>query len=99
MGNTGKCVALVAAECEENLAVRYIWSALEQAGHRVRLIAFNDGGTTESTARELARSGADVAGFSMVFTARRTAVIAALRVTPAMSAPVKPSVRSASSFV
>jgi hypothetical protein len=63
-------VALVAAECEENLAIRCLWSALEAAGHTVRQIVFNDEQETERAARELAASDAALAGLSMVFTYR-----------------------------
>jgi len=63
-------IALVGAEFEENLAVRYIWAALEQAGHEVRQIVFNDRAELEGAARELAGSGAELAGLSMVFTYR-----------------------------
>jgi len=65
-------IALVGAECEENLALRYIWGALAAAGHGVQLIPFNAAAETDSVAAELAASGADVAGFSMVFTYRAT---------------------------
>jgi len=49
-------IALVGAECEENLAVRYIHGALEQAGHDVVQVVFNDEGETERAAGELAAS-------------------------------------------
>ncbi len=58
------------AEFEENLAVRYLWAALRAAGHRVSHVVFNAADETEHAARELAGSGADIAGFSMVFTTR-----------------------------
>lgn len=63
-------IALVGAECEENLALRYIQAALEQAGHTVALIPFNSRRSLDAAAGELARSQAAVAGFSMVFTYR-----------------------------
>lgn len=63
-------VVLVGAEFEENLAVRYLWGALEAAGHRVQLIVFNRRSDLLRAARELADSGAPLAGLSMVFTAR-----------------------------
>jgi anaerobic magnesium-protoporphyrin IX monomethyl ester cyclase len=63
-------VALVGAECEENLAVRYIRAALEAKGHLVRQIVFNAEAELERAATELAQSGAALAGFSMVFTYR-----------------------------
>jgi anaerobic magnesium-protoporphyrin IX monomethyl ester cyclase len=63
-------IALVAAEFEENLAIRYLWSALENVGHDIVFYGFNAGMETEKVARLLASSGAQIAGFSMVFTWR-----------------------------
>src|ERR1035437_1195129 len=63
-------IALVGAECEENLALRYIRTALEGRGHSVTQITFNAESDTEAAAECLARSGAGLAGFSMVFTYR-----------------------------
>jgi anaerobic magnesium-protoporphyrin IX monomethyl ester cyclase len=63
-------IALVGAEFEENLSLRYIWSALERAGHEVVPIIFNHASETGRAAKELAASKADIAGFSMVFTHR-----------------------------
>jgi len=63
-------IALVGAECEENLALRYIRAALEARGHNVTQISFNAEADTETAAECLARSGAGLAGFSMVFTYR-----------------------------
>jgi anaerobic magnesium-protoporphyrin IX monomethyl ester cyclase len=63
-------VALVGAEFEENLAVRYLRGAVEHAGHDVTSVVFNDAGQTELAARQIAESGAAIAGFSMVFTYR-----------------------------
>lgn len=68
-GKTNR-VVLIGAECEENLALRYIRSSLEQAGCEVLQIQFDDAGDTEYAAQELAGSRADLAGFSMVFTYR-----------------------------
>ncbi len=72
-------VVLIGAEVEESLAVRYLWGALEQAGHQVTQIVFNDADQIETAARQLARSGAALAGMSMVFTwrARQFAELAA----------------------
>jgi anaerobic magnesium-protoporphyrin IX monomethyl ester cyclase len=72
-------VALVGAEFEENLAVRYLQGALEHAGHRVSSIVFNEAAHTERAARDILRSGAQLVGFSMVFTyrAREFAALAA----------------------
>lgn len=63
-------IALVGAEFEENLAIRYIWGALEAAGHEVVQVVFNDVLGLEDAAAQLARSNTDLAGFSMVFTYR-----------------------------
>lgn len=63
-------VALIGAEFEENLAVRYLWGALEHHGHEVLQFVFNDASDTERVARALASSGALLAGYSMVFTYR-----------------------------
>ncbi|MBI5500265.1 MAG: B12-binding domain-containing radical SAM protein [Deltaproteobacteria bacterium] len=70
-------IALVGAEFEENLAIRYIRGALEADGHEVVQIVFNDPGALEPAARRLAESGAELAGFSLVFT-RRARQFAAL---------------------
>lgn len=63
-------IALIGAELEENLAVRYLRGALEAAGHRVRQIVFNGPDELERAARDLAASRARLAGLSMVFTYR-----------------------------
>jgi radical SAM superfamily enzyme YgiQ (UPF0313 family) len=72
-------IALVGAECEENLALRYIRAALEARGHSVSQITFNSEADTEAAAEGLARSGAGLAGFSMVFTYRATEFAALAR--------------------
>ena len=63
-------IALVGAECEENLALRYIRAAIEERGHGVTQITFKAEADTESVAEGLARSGAGLAGFSIPFTYR-----------------------------
>jgi anaerobic magnesium-protoporphyrin IX monomethyl ester cyclase len=63
-------VALVGAEFEENLAVRYLQGALLRDGHEVTSIVFNDPSEPDRAAAELAGSGAQLAGLSMVFTYR-----------------------------
>ncbi len=63
-------VALVGAEFEENLAVRYLQGSLEQAGHQVTFIVFNQREDTESAARQIAHAAAPITGLSMVFTYR-----------------------------
>jgi radical SAM superfamily enzyme YgiQ (UPF0313 family) len=71
-------IALVGAEFEENLAVRYIRGTLEAAGHEVVQIVFNEPADLERAARELAGSGAPLCGMSLVFTyrARQFAMLA-----------------------
>ena len=56
-------IALVGAECEENLALRCIRAALEARGHSVTQITFNAEADTEAAAEGLARSSAGLAGF------------------------------------
>ena len=63
-------IVLVGAELEENLAVRYIQSALEKAAHEVSIVVFNSMRDLESAARQIADSQAELVGFSMVFTYR-----------------------------
>ncbi|MBL0313618.1 MAG: B12-binding domain-containing radical SAM protein [Holophagaceae bacterium] len=63
-------IALIAAEFEENLAMRYLWSAVEKRGHEVLFIRFNGPEEMEEAAMALAGSGASLAAYSMVFTSR-----------------------------
>ena len=63
-------IALAGAECEENLALRYIRGALESRGHVVTQIAFNEAASLETAAQRLVDSDAELAGLSMVFTYR-----------------------------
>jgi len=63
-------IALIAAEFEENLAIRYLWSAAKAYGHEVVFVPFNEMAELEVAAAAIARSGADLAAYSMVFTAR-----------------------------
>ena len=63
-------VSLIGAELEENLGLRYIAAALEQAGHDISIIPFaseHDAGPVVSRVTELRP---DIAGLSMVFTGR-----------------------------
>lgn len=62
--------ALVGAELEENLGLRYIASTLEKHGHQVDIIPFDEAGDTDRVLREVAASAPDITGLSMVFTAR-----------------------------
>jgi anaerobic magnesium-protoporphyrin IX monomethyl ester cyclase len=63
-------IAVIGAEFEENLAVRYLIAALETKGHEVISIVFNGPGDIDRAAGELASSGVQLAGLSMVFTYR-----------------------------
>lgn len=72
-------IALVGTECGENLALRYIRAVVEAWGHSVTRITFNAEADTEMAAECLARSGAGLAGFSMVFTYRAAEVAALAR--------------------
>ena len=70
-------VVLVGPELEENLTLRYLMGALQAEGHAVTIVQFDFPREIERVAKEIAASGADVAGFSMVFT-RRAEEFAAL---------------------
>jgi radical SAM superfamily enzyme YgiQ (UPF0313 family) len=72
-------IALLGAECEENLTLRYIRAALEVHGHTITQITFNAEGELEVAARQLADSGVALAGFSMVFTYRAAEFAAVAR--------------------
>lgn len=61
-------VVLVCTGYEENLALGYLRSALENAGHEVERIYFDREEDIGPAARELAAVGAPLAGFSMTFT-------------------------------
>jgi anaerobic magnesium-protoporphyrin IX monomethyl ester cyclase len=68
--NTAMRIAVVGAELEENLAVRYIRSALVSEGHQVFQVDFNSADETEAAARTLVASAPDIIAMSMVFTSR-----------------------------
>ena len=63
-------VALIGAEIEENLSLRYIESSLKADGHKVSIIRFNSRHDMPRALELLIDSKAEIAGFSMVFTAR-----------------------------
>ncbi len=63
-------VALIGAEQEESLAVRYLRGALERDGHEVTQLVFNEPEQLEDVARLAAAGGFALIGLSMVFTAR-----------------------------
>jgi len=63
-------VALIGAELEENLGLRYMASALEQAGHTAVIFPFNDAGDIQNVVRQIMAFDPEIAGLSMVFTGR-----------------------------
>src|SRR5271165_4677427 len=63
-------VALIGAELEENLGLRYIASSLESKGHTVAIVPFNSEQDTESAIRQSLAFGPQIAGLSMIFTSR-----------------------------
>jgi len=63
-------VALVGAELEENLGLRYIASSLESRGHSVAIIPFNSEQDQESAVRQALEFEPQIVGLSMVFTSR-----------------------------
>lgn len=63
-------VALVGAEHQEDLTVRYLRGSLEAAGHEVTQIVFNAADDIERAATLLAATQAPLAGLSLVFTNR-----------------------------
>ena len=63
-------IALIGAELEENLGLRYMVSALEQAGHQARIFPFNDETEIPTVVRQIRAFTPHIAGLSMVFTGR-----------------------------
>jgi len=63
-------VALIGAELEENLAIRYIASSLEACGHSVDIVPFNSVQETDSAVRQTLAFQPQIVGLSMIFTAR-----------------------------
>lgn len=63
-------VALVGAELEENLGIRYMASALEHKGHQVEIVPFNTEYDVKSTVERVNLFNAQIVGLSMVFTGR-----------------------------
>src|ERR1035438_37562 len=63
-------VALVGAELEENLGLRYMASALEREGHQAEIVPFNSVHDVASAASQIAALDPEITGFSMVFTNR-----------------------------
>src|SRR5262249_44210421 len=63
-------VALVGAELEENLGLRYLAAALARAGHEAEIVAFDGPDEIPDVAAALARGGHDVIGLSLMFQLR-----------------------------
>jgi methylmalonyl-CoA mutase cobalamin-binding subunit len=63
-------VALVGAELEENLGLRYIASSLEKDNHEVKIIPFNNYYDLNNTIEQVINFSPKIAGLSMVFTSR-----------------------------
>jgi anaerobic magnesium-protoporphyrin IX monomethyl ester cyclase len=69
-------IAIVGAELEENLAIRYIRAALVGEGHQVFQVDFNCAADREAAARAVVAGAPDIVGLSMVFTARAREFVA-----------------------
>lgn len=63
-------VALVGAELEENLGLRYMASSLEKKNHNVKIIPFNNYYDVNETTEQIIDYSPDITGLSMVFTTR-----------------------------
>ena len=63
-------IALIGAELEENLGLRYIASSLEAKGHKVAIIPFNSTQEIQSAVQQTIDFAPAIAGLSMVFTSR-----------------------------
>lgn len=63
-------VALIGAELEENLGIRYIASSLESRGHSVEIVPFNSEQDIPSAVRQALAFEPRIVGLSMVFTSR-----------------------------
>ena len=63
-------VALIGAELEENLGLRYIASSLESQGHTVAIVPYNSEQDTAETIRQTLEFDPQIAGLSMIFTSR-----------------------------
>jgi anaerobic magnesium-protoporphyrin IX monomethyl ester cyclase len=63
-------VALIGAELEENLALRYMASALEARGHDIEIIPFNSQHDISRVVGLVSTFSPQITGLSMVFTGR-----------------------------
>ena len=60
-------LALVGAEWEENLSLRYLAGAAERAGHRPTIVSFDEAGQVQAVAARLVLGGYDFIGLSLAF--------------------------------
>jgi radical SAM superfamily enzyme YgiQ (UPF0313 family) len=63
-------VALIGAELEENIGLRYMASALEQRHHSVKILPFNSERDISHAVAQTKAFGPQIVGLSMVFTGR-----------------------------
>lgn len=63
-------VALIGAELEENLGLRYMAASLERRGHQAFIVPFNEARELPRVVDEVVALAPEVAGLSMVFTGR-----------------------------
>ncbi len=63
-------IALIGAELEENLALRYIASSLEARSHSVDIVPFNFEQDTEAAVGQTLAFQPQIVGLSMIFSAR-----------------------------
>jgi len=63
-------IALVGAELEENLGIRYMASSLEKRGHEVEIVPFNSENEIPNVVRQTVNLSPQIIGLSMVFTGR-----------------------------
>jgi len=63
-------VALIGAELEENLGLRYIASSLESKGHQVAIVPLNSEPDADEAIRQTLAFAPEIAGLSMIFTSR-----------------------------
>ncbi|MGZ4849937.1 MAG: B12-binding domain-containing radical SAM protein [Candidatus Bathyarchaeia archaeon] len=63
-------VALVGAELEENIGIRYMASSLEQVGIETHIVPFNSQAEISSVVEKIIQTDPQIAALSMVFTGR-----------------------------
>ena len=63
-------IALIGAELEENLGLRYIASSLESKGHRIAIVPFNSEEDAEKAIEQTLAFTPQIVGLSMIFTSR-----------------------------